>query len=296
MLKRVLFQNRVFPYLLLLPQLAVITIFFYGPATQTVIDSFLLANPFGLGSTFVWFQNYTVLFASPEYRNSLLTTLMFSAGTMVLSLTGGLVFAVTCHRVIRGAGVYKSLIIFPYAVAPVLAGVLWLFIFHPTFGSISFLLRALGVDWNPLLRGNQAMLLVVIAASWKQISYNFVFFLAGLQAIPKGVIEAGAVDGAGAIRRFIYIVFPLLTPTSFFLMVVNVVYAFFDTFGIIHAITEGGPGQSTNILVYKVFADGFVGLNLGASSAQSAVLMFIVIGFTILQFRYIERRVQYEMT
>jgi sn-glycerol 3-phosphate transport system permease protein len=296
MIKRVIFNNRVFPYLLLLPQVLVILIFFYGPAVQTFLNSFLLANPFGFGFAFVWFQNYASLLASPEYRISLANTVVFSVGVMALSLVAGLLFATAVNRVIRGSGAYKTLIILPYAIAPVLAGVLWLFIFHPTFGVLSFVLRGAGVAWNPKLDGGQAMTLVIIAASWKQISYNFVFFLAGLQAIPKAVIEAAAVDGANAFRRFRYVAFPLLTPTTFFLMVVNVVYAFFDTFGIIHAITEGGPGQATNILVYKVFADGFVGLNLGSSSAQSAILMFIVIVLTVVQFRYIEGKVQYEMT
>jgi sn-glycerol 3-phosphate transport system permease protein len=200
------------------------------------------------------------------------------------------------HRVKLGSAFYKSMLIFPYAVAPVLSGVLWLFIFHPTFGVASFLIRSVGINWNPLLDSTHAMIVVVLAASWKQISYNFVFFLAGLQAIPLGVLEAASVDGANAYRKFVSIVFPLLTPTMFFLMVVNVTYAFFDTFAIIHAVTNGGPGQSTNILVYKVYADGFIGLNLGSSSAQSAVLMSIVIGLTVIQFRYIERKVQYEMT
>ncbi len=296
MLKRVLFRNRVLPYLLLLPQVLIIGVFFYGPATQAFVNSFLLSNPFGLGSRFVWFENFRQVLASPEYRNALLQTIIFSVGVMLVSLGGGLLFATAVHRVIRGLGAYKTLIIFPYAVAPVLAGVLWLFIFHPVFGVLAYLFHMAGIDWNPLLNGGQAMSLVIVAASWKQISYNFVFFLAGLQAIPKGVMEAAASDGANGFQRFLYVTFPLLTPTSFFLMVVNVVYAFFDTFGIIHAVTQGGPGQSTTILVYKVFADGFLGLNLGMSSAESVLLMFIVITLTVIQFRYIEGRVQYEMT
>lgn len=296
MIKRVVFQGRVLPYLLLLPQLLVIFIFFYGPATQSVFNSVLLTNPFGLKTQFVWLENFTRLFTTPEYLNSFITTAVFSAGVMLVSLAIGLLFATAANRVRHFSGVYKSFLIFPYAVAPVLSGVLWLFIFHPTFGVASFLIRRLGIPWNPMLDGNQAMILVVLAASWKQISYNFVFFLAGLQAIPMGVMEAASVDGANAFRRFRSIVFPLLTPTMFFLMVVNVTYAFFDTFAIIHAVTNGGPGQSTNILVYKVYADGFIGLNLGSSSAQSVVLMIMVISFTVIQFRYIERRVQYEMT
>jgi sn-glycerol 3-phosphate transport system permease protein len=215
---------------------------------------------------------------------------------MLVSLGFGLAFAVAANRVRFLSGTYKSFLIFPYAIAPVLSGVLWLFIFHPTFGVASYLIKAMGVPWNPLLNGTQAMILVVLAASWKQISYNFVFFLAGLQSIPMGVLEAASVDGANVFRRFWSISFPLLTPTMFFLMVVNVTYAFFYTFAIIHAVTTGGPGQSTSILVYKVYADGFVGLNLGSSSAQSVVLMVIVISLTVVQFRYIERKVQYEMT
>jgi sn-glycerol 3-phosphate transport system permease protein len=255
-----------------------------------------LTNPFGLKTQFVWMENFTRLITTPEYLNSFITTAIFSLGVMLVSLGFGLLFATAANRVKHFSGTYKSFLIFPYAVAPVLSGVLWLFIFHPTFGVASFLIRGVGISWNPMLDGNQAMILVVLAASWKQISYNFVFFLAGLQAIPLGVLEAASVDGANALRRFRSIVFPLLTPTLFFLMVVNVVYAFFDTFAIIHAVTNGGPGQSTNILVYKVYADGFIGLNLGSSSAQSVVLMIMVITFTVIQFRYIERRVQYEMT
>jgi sn-glycerol 3-phosphate transport system permease protein len=296
MIKRVIFKNPLLPYLLLLPQLLVIGIFFYGPATDTILNSFLLSNPFGLGWKFVWLDNFIYLFTKAEYLNSFVITVVFSIGTMVVSLGFGLLFALGTHRIKLGAGFYKSLLIFPYAVAPVLSGVLWLFIFHPTFGVGSALIRSVGVNWNPLLNGTQAMVLVVLAASWKQVSYNFVFFLAGLQAIPLGVLEAASVDGANAFRKFRSIVFPLLTPTLFFLMVVNVTYAFFDTFAIIHAVTTGGPGQSTNILVYKVYADGFIGLNLGSSSAQSAVLMIMVIALTVIQFRYIETKVQYEMT
>jgi len=296
MVKRVIFRERLLPYLLLLPQLFIIGVFFYGPATDTILNSFLLTNPFGLGWKFVWLDNFIYLFARSEYLNSFLVTVVFSLGVMAVSLGFGLLFALSTHRVTLGSGFYKSFLIFPYAIAPVLSGVMWLFIFHPTIGVASFLIRSVGINWNPLLDGTQAMIVVVLAAAWKQISYNFVFFLAGLQAIPLGVLEAASVDGANAFRKFVSIVFPLLTPTLFFLMVVNVTYAFFDTFAIIHAVTNGGPGQSTNILVYKVYADGFIGLNLGSSSAQSAIIMFIVICLTVVQFRYIETRVQYEMT
>jgi sn-glycerol 3-phosphate transport system permease protein len=296
MIKRVIYRNRLLPYLLLLPQLFIIGIFFYGPATEAILNSFLLTNPFGLGWKFVWLDNFIYLFRRPEYLNSLVITIIFCVAVMVVSLGFGLLFALGTHRIKFGSGFYKSFLIFPYAVAPVLSGVLWLFIFHPTMGVASYLIRSFGVIWNPLLDGTQAMILVVLAASWKQISYNYIFFLAGLQAIPLGVLEAASVDGANAYRKFVSIVFPLLTPTMFFLMVVNVTYAFFDTFAIIHAVTHGGPGQSTNILVYKVYADGFIGLNLGSSSAQSLVIMVIVIGLTVVQFRYIETKVQYEMT
>ncbi len=296
MIKRVIYRNRLLPYLLLLPQLFIIGIFFYGPATEAILNSFLLTNPFGLGWKFVWLDNFIYLFRRPEYLNSLVITIIFCVAVMVVSLGFGLLFALGTHRIKFGSGFYKSFLIFPYAVAPVLSGVLWLFIFHPTMGVASYLIRSFGVIWNPLLDGTQAMILVVLAASWKQISYNYIFFLAGLQAIPLGVLEAASVDGANAYRKFRSIVFPLLTPTMFFLMVVNVTYAFFDTFAIIHAVTHGGPGQSTNILVYKVYADGFIGLNLGSSSAQSLVIMVIVIGLTVVQFRYIETKVQYEMT
>jgi sn-glycerol 3-phosphate transport system permease protein len=296
MIKRVIFPNRVLPYLLLAPQFFVILIFFYGPATAALFNSFLLANPFGTGSKFVWLDNFTRLWRTAEYLSSFVVTAVFSVGVMITALSFGLAFAVAANRVRLGAGFYKSFLIFPYAIAPVLSGVLWLFIFHPTFGVASYLIGLAGIRWNPMLSGTQAMILVILAASWKQISYNFVFFLAGLQSIPMGVLEAASVDGANVFRRFWSITFPLLTPTMFFLMVVNVTYAFFDTFAIIHAVTNGGPGQSTSILVYKVYADGFIGLNLGSSSAQSVILMIIVISLTVLQFRYIERKVQYEMT
>lgn len=296
MIKRVIFRERLLPYLLLLPQLLIIGVFFYGPATEAILNSFLLSNPFGLGWKFVWLDNFIYLFRRPEYLNSFVITILFCVAVMAVSLGFGLLFALGTHRVRFGSGFYKSFLIFPYAIAPVLSGVLWLFIFHPSMGVASFLIRSVGINWNPLLNGTQAMILVVLAASWKQISYNFIFFLAGLQAIPLGVLEAASVDGANAYRKFVSIVFPLLTPTMFFLMVVNVTYAFFDTFAIIHAVTHGGPGQSTNILVYKVYADGFIGLNLGSSSAQSVVIMIIVIALTVVQFRYIETKVQYEMT
>jgi sn-glycerol 3-phosphate transport system permease protein len=296
MLKRVLFKNPMLPYWLVGAQILVTVIFFYWPALRAVAQSVLLADPFGQHSRFVWFENFTQLFHSPEYLQSLITTLIFTIGTVLLSLATGLLFALAANRAMRGLGFVKTLLILPYAVAPALAGVLWLFLFHPSYGVLAFGLRRMGIAWQPLLNGDQALTLVIVAAAWKEISYNFVFYLAGLQSIPKSLIEASAVDGATRVRQFWAITFPLLTPTSFFLMVVNFVYAFFDTFGIIHAVTQGGPGGSTNTLIYKVFSDGFIGLNLGASSAESVVLMVVVVGLTVLQFRYVERRVQYEAT
>ena len=293
MQKRVTFRNPWLPYLLLAPQVIVTLIFFIWPASQALFQSLLVEDPFGLRSEFVWFQNFEELFADPLYLDSLLITTVFSISTTFLALTSGLLLAVMADRVVKGAAAYKGALLWPYAVAPAVAGVLWLFLFSPANGIIASALKTLGYDWNHVLNGGEAMLLVVLAAAWKQIAYNFLFFLAGLQMIPKSLLEAAAIDGAGPGKRFWTIIFPLLSPTTFFLLVVNVVYAFFDTFGIIHAVTSGGPAGATNILVYKVYADGFVGLDLGGSAAQSVVLMAIVITLTVVQFRYLERRVQY---
>jgi sn-glycerol 3-phosphate transport system permease protein len=281
------------PDLLVAPQLLVTFVFFIWPASRALYQSLLLEDPFGLSTQFVWLDNFVALFADPGYLNSFRVTLVFSVGVTVLALGAALFFAVMADRIIRGANTYRTLLIWPYAVAPAVAGVLWLFLFNPTIGVIAYILRSWGYDWNYILNGNQAMFLVVIAAAWKQISYNFLFFLAGLQAIPKSLIEAAAIDCAGPARRFWTIAFPLLSPTTFFLIVVNIVYAFFDTFGIIHAVTSGGPAKATEILVYKVFRDGFIGLDLGGSAAQSVVLMVIVVALTVFQFRFIERRVHY---
>ena len=293
MQKRVTFRNLWLPYLLLAPQVIVTLIFFIWPASQALFQSLLVEDPFGLRSEFVWFQNFEELFADPLYLDSLLITTVFSISTTFLALTSGLLLAVMADRVVKGAAAYKGALLWPYAVAPAVAGVLWLFLFSPANGIIALTLKTMGYDWNHVLNGGEAMLLVVLAAAWKQIAYNFLFFLAGLQMIPKSLLEAAAIDGAGPGKRFWTIIFPLLSPTTFFLLVVNVVYAFFDTFGIIHAVTSGGPAGATNILVYKVYADGFVGLDLGGSAAQSVVLMAIVITLTVVQFRYLERRVQY---
>lgn len=291
--KRVVFNNPVLPYLLLAPQIVITLVFFIWPAMQALRQSVRLEDPFGLRSQFVWLDNFIALFTDPLYLDSMLITAAFSVSVTVLALVSALFLAVQADRVIHGEMAYKTLLIWPYAVAPAVAGVLWLLLFNPTLGVLPFMLKGFGYDWNHVLNGGEAFLLVVIAAAWKQISYNFLFFLAGLQAIPKSLIEAAAIDGARAARRFWTMVFPLLSPTTFFLIVVNIVYSFFDTFGIIHAVTQGGPAGATNILVYKVFNDGFIGLDLGGSAAQSVVLMAIVIGLTVFQFRYIERRVHY---
>ncbi|MHA7883397.1 sn-glycerol-3-phosphate ABC transporter permease UgpA [Nitratireductor rhodophyticola] len=291
--KRVTFDNRLLPYLLLTPQLVVTIVFFFWPAAQALYQSLLLPDPFGLGARFVWFSNFEYLFNDRYYLQSFVTTAVFTFFVTLVSMSVALLFAVMADQVIKGAGAYKTLLIWPYAVAPAVAGVMWLFMFQPSIGVIAFYMKAIGIDWNPVLDGGQAMTLVILAAAWKQISYNFLFFLAGLQAIPKSLIEAAAIDGAGKWHRFRTIIFPLLSPTTFFLLVVNIVYAFFETFGIIHTMTAGGPGQSTTILVYKVYSDGFVGQDLGSSAAQSVILMVVVGILTVIQFRFIERRVHY---
>jgi sn-glycerol 3-phosphate transport system permease protein len=291
--KRARFESRWLPYVLIAPQLAITVVFFFLPATQALYQSVLVQDAFGVSTQFVWFDNFKELFRNDDYLASFRVTAVFSLLVAVLGLTISLVLAVFADRVIRGATTYKTLLIWPYAVAPAVAAVLWLFLFNPTLGIVAHWLRGLGLAWDPLLDGTDALIMVVVAAVWKQISYNFLFFLAGLQSIPKSLIEAAAIDGAGPVKRFATIVFPLLSPTTFFLLVVNIVYAFFDTFGIIDASTSGGPAKATEILVYKVYADGFKGLDLGGSAAQSVVLMAIVIGLTVIQFRYVERKVQY---
>ena len=290
---RVTFPNKLLPYLLVAPQLAITLVFFYWPAIQAVYQSMLREDPFGLQTQFVWFRNFERVLSEPNYINSMQVTAVFSVSTALISMAVALVLAVMADRVIRGRGIYRTLMIWPYAVAPAIAGMLWLFMFNPSMGTFAYMLRSTGYNWDPLLNGGQAMTLLVAAAAWKQISYNFLFFVAGLQAIPHSLIEAAAIDGARPAKRFWTIVFPLLAPTSFFLLVINTVYAFFDTFGIVHAVTGGGPGKSTETLVYKVYNDGFLALKLGSSSAQSVVLMAIVIVLTVIQFRFVERRVNY---
>ncbi|MHC1548397.1 sn-glycerol-3-phosphate ABC transporter permease UgpA [Phyllobacterium sp. K27] len=290
---RVTFPNKLLPYLLLAPQLAITAIFFYWPASQAIQQSVLREDPFGLSTQFVGLANFKRVLNDPNYLNSLQVTVIFSIATALIAMAFALLLAVMADKVIRGKGVYRTLLIWPYAVAPAIAGMLWLFLFNPSMGTLAYLLRSTGYNWDPLLNSDQAMVLVVAAASWKQISYNFLFFVAGLQSIPKSLIEAAAIDGAGETKRFWTIIFPLLAPTTFFLLVVNTVYAFFDTFGIIHAVTGGGPGKATETLVYKVYNDGFVNLILGDSAAQSVILMVIVIAMTAVQFRYVERKVHY---
>lgn len=291
--KRVVFQNRWLPYLLVAPQLAITLIFFFLPAGQAIYQSVLMQDPFGLSTEFVGLQNFETLLSDPNYVSSFKITMVFSALVAFLGFAISLLLAVCADRVLRGASAYKTFLIVPYAVAPAVAGVLWMFIFNPTLGVLSYVMRMFGIDWNYLVDADQALTLLVIAAVWKQVSYNFIFFLAGLQAIPKSLLEAAAMDGAGPFRRFWTVVFPLLSPTTFFLLVMNIVYAFFDTFAIVDATTMGGPGQDTNILVYKVFVDGFRNMDFGGSAAQSVILMVMVIILTVIQFRFIERRVNY---
>jgi sn-glycerol 3-phosphate transport system permease protein len=293
MQKQAIFQSRLLPYALVAPQLAIVLIFFYWPALQAVIQSFLLQDAFGLSTTFVWFENYIDLFSDPAYFEAIVRTFLFSFAIAVSSLSFALLLAVMANKPLRGSMLYRTLLIWPYAVAPPVVGVLWIFMLHPSLGVLSRYLRAAGIDWNPLLDGDQAAALIILAAAWKQISYNFLFFLAGLQAIPKSVFEAAAIDGARPMRRFWTVTFPLLSPTIFFLLVVNIVYAFFDTFGIIDTMTRGGPGTSTVTLVYKVYSDGLLGGNLGSSAAQSVILMVMVIVLTGIQFRFVERKVTY---
>ncbi len=291
--KRVRFKSAWLPWALIAPQMVIVLVFFFWPAGQAIYQSFLREDAFGTSTEFVGIDNFVELFNDASYLASFKTTLIFSVLVAVLGLVISLMLAVMADRVIKGATGYKTLLIWPYAVAPAVAGVLWLFMFAPSIGVVAWALRRVGFDWNHLLNGTHAMALIVMAAVWKQISYNFLFFLAGLQSVPRSLIEAAAIDGAGPWRRFWTVQFPLLSPTTFFLLVMNVIYAFFDTFGIVDAATHGGPGKDTAILVYKVYFDGFKGLDLGGSAAQSVVLMVIVIALTVFQFRYVEKKVNY---
>lgn len=292
-MKRTIFSNQLLPWLLLAPQLAITFIFFLWPAGQAIRQSFLREDAFGIKTSFVGLANFRALLDSPEYLNSLQVTAVFAVSVTLLSMGVALLMAVSVDRMLRSTRLYTTLLVWPYAVAPAVAGILWWFIFNPTVGVLPYVLDGIGYDWNHIQNPNQAMVLVVIASAWKQISYNFLFFVAGLQAIPASLREAAAIDGAGPIRRFFDITFPLLSPTTFFLLVVNIVYAMFETFAVIDSTTEGGPAQATNIMVYKVYFDGFVGQNMGSSGAQSVVLMVLVIALTIIQFRWVEKKVEY---
>jgi sn-glycerol 3-phosphate transport system permease protein len=291
--KRVTFNERWLPYLLVAPQIVITLVFFFWPSGQAIWQSVLLEDAFGGNSKFVFLDNFYHLFQDEAYYTSARLTLVFSFLVAAIGLGLSLLLAVMADRIVRGATGYKALLVWPYAVAPAVAGVLWGFLFNPSVGIVAWMLKGVGIDFNYVSNGNQALMLVVIAAVWNQISYNFLFFLAGLQSIPKSLIEAAAIDGAGPGRRFWDIVFPLLSPTGFFLLVVNIIYAFFGTFGVVDSLTKGGPGQSTTILVFKVYNDGFRGQDLGGSSAQSVILMLVVVVLTVVQFRFIERRVHY---
>ncbi|WP_027283562.1 sn-glycerol-3-phosphate ABC transporter permease UgpA [Rubritepida flocculans] len=291
--KKVIFKGWALPLALLLPQLVITGIFFFWPAGQAVYQSFLREDAFGLSRQFVGFENFADVLSDPTWLDALWRTGFFSASVAFLALSVALFLAVQADKHIRGANAYKTLLIWPYAVAPAIAAVLWLFMFHPNIGLFGRMLNGMGIPWNYKLNGDQAMLLIILASAWKQVSYNFIFFLAGLQSIPRSVLEAAAIDGARPARRFWTVVFPLLSPTAFFLLVVNLVYAFFDTFGVIHALTQGGPGKATETLIYRVYTDGVMNLNLGSSAAQSVILMILVIALTMVQFRFIERKVHY---
>jgi sn-glycerol 3-phosphate transport system permease protein len=291
--KRVFFRSSWLPWLLITPQMAVILVFFFWPAAQALLQSLQQQDAFGTSVEFVGMANFRQLFEDSSYVESFKTTAIFSALVAGIGISLSLALAVFTDRIARGAMFYKTLLILPYAVAPAVAAVLWVFMFSPSLGVVAYALGKIGIDWNHLLNGDHAMTLIVMASVWKQISYNFLFFLAGLQSIPKSLIEAAAIDGAGPWRRFWTVQFPLLSPTTFFLLVINVVYAFFDTFAIVDAATQGGPGKETAILVYKVYYDGFKAMDLGGSAAQSVVLMIIVIALTVIQFRYVEKKVQY---
>ncbi len=291
--KRVTLRSHWLPWVLLAPQGVVIVVFFFWPAGQMLVQSLQQSDAFGTSVSWVGLENFRNLWNDETYLASFRTTAVFSVLVAVCGLSLALLLAVYADRVVRGALFYRTLLIWPYAVAPAVAGVLWLFMFSPSVGIVSYGLQRLGLAWNPLLDAGDAMALVVLAAVWKQLAYNFLFFLAGMQSIPKSLLEAAAIDGAGPWRRFWTIQFPLLTPTSFFLLVINIIYAFFDTFGIIDAATKGGPGKETAILVYKIYYDAFKALDLGASAAQSVVLMVIVVALTVVQFRFVEKKVNY---
>jgi len=294
MIKRSYFTSKFLPYFLILPQILVTVTFFYWPALQGLAQSVMRSDPFGQRNTFIWLENFIALVKDPLYLKSIGTTLVFSICVAAVSISMGLFIATMANRALKAKALIRTMLIWPYAVAPAISGILWLFLLHPSYGVVAIAIkRWFGIDWNPVLDGKDAMFMVVMASAWKEISYNFVFFIAGMQAIPGSLIEAAAMDGASPFRRFWKITLPLLSPTLFFLTVMNIIYSFFETFGVIHMMTQGGPGGATNILVYKVYQDGFIGLDLGSSAAQSIVLMSLIIVITVFQFKYVERKVQY---
>jgi sn-glycerol 3-phosphate transport system permease protein len=293
MQRKVTFPGIALPLALLAPQVAIVLVFFYWPAGQALWMSTQLQDPLGLSVVFVGLENFQTVLADPAYRETIGRTFFFSILVTICAMVPAILLAVMADKVVRGGTAYKTILIIPYAIAPAVAGALWLFLFNPSVGIVAWYMGAIGVDWNPRIQGGDAMALIIIASAWKQIAYNFVFFLAGLQSIPKSLIEAAKIDGAGERRRFFTIILPLLSPTTFFLIVVNFVYAFFETFGVVHAATQGGPGKSTEIMIYKVWYDGFIAQDLGRSAAQSVILMAIVVALTVVQFRFVERKVHY---
>jgi len=293
MRRRVIFNNRFLPYVLLLPQVLITLVFFFWPASQAIYQSLLSQDPFGLRTQFVFLQNFQTVLSDPLYIEALQVTVVFSVSVTLFVMTLALLFAVMADRQIRGAQTYKTLLLWPYALAPAVAAVLWGFIFHPSIGLLGKILNSWGLHWDYQLNGMHALVLIIIASSWRQIAHNFLFFLAGLQSVPPQVVEAAMIDGAGSWKLFRSILFPLISPTTFYLVTINLVFAFFDTFGVIHALTHGGPGRSTTTLMYKVYMDGYVNLNLGQSAAQSVVLMLIVSALVWIQFRVMEGKVHY---
>jgi len=294
-LKRSHYLQPRLPLLLLLPQLLVLLLFFFIPAFRALAQAFVITDPFGNSVQFVWFDNFRALFASPEYRSSVWVTIWFTLAQNALTIVVAGILAFATDRVVRARGLYRSVVLLPYAIAPVIAGILWAFLFNPSVGPVAHVLKAMGVAWDPIRSGFDAFLLVTFAAAWKHICYNYIFLVAALLAVPASLLEAAAVDGAGPGLRFFRIALPMIGPTIFFLLVMNFVYGFFETFAIIDAVTRGGPGGATMLLVYKVYQDGFVHIDLGSSAAQSVLLMTFAIALTLLQFRYIERNINYDV-
>jgi sn-glycerol 3-phosphate transport system permease protein len=292
--KRTVFRNRWLPYLLVLPQVAVTIVFFFWPAAKSLYLSVFKSPPFGGRDIYVGTANFAALLVSPDYYQSVANSFVFAFGVTALSVVGGLVVATLANQKIRGLALYRTMLLWPYGIAPAVAGIIFLFIFHPAYGVVPYVLSFVTTyEFNWLLKGWIAMTLVIVATAWTHLGYNIAFFLAGLQGIPNSVMEAADVDGAGPVRRFVAIVVPLLSPVTFYLVVVNMVFAFFGSFGVIHAVTQGGPGGATEIMVFKLWKDGFIGLDLGSSAAQSVLLMALVIGMTMLQFRFAEKKVTY---